>query len=366
MRRTRVTRLPAAVAVPALGIALGLGLSGCGASTPTGWHYDAHRAWWLAGDKHASIDDLVQVGTVDDVADTGARRLVTYTVEPQDGELPTQAVWRLYDGAGHTMVDGNLGVVAATEAYAEVHPVEGGFLVENYSRQPLLEVTDDGRVHGVAIGKRPEPTHEGDTFLSARGALAYHPDTHTVAPVPLPSYPRGKGPQGVALDAVGTVWVLDEWDQAGEVPLRWSSDGRHWHRTVLRAPRGTGPADGRIFAAGGEVYWLETRKGGEADTISAVWSHSAGGAGPWTRTPVSGTVHAVSPSVVAVDGSVVVLSALDGPFLLADDGRLRPLHVPDRIGTLRQTGNGVYWIGAAKHTAWHADSLGEHWRQLSR
>lgn len=343
--------------------------AGCGSAPGSGddWKYDPERSWQLAGDPDASVADLVDVGSIASIADSGSQRLVTYVVEPEDDEGRQQGVWRLYDDRGERVSGGKLGIVQEQTARATGHVVRDGFLIESY-RGGLLHVSVDGKISHVSLSRKPRMSKAGDVLTDETddrgGPLVYHQDTHDAAPLPL-KYPEGYGPQGLAIDESGALWVQDD-PRGGRYQVRWTRDGKRWQRTPLKAAVKGAYLVGGPVASDGQVLLAEAGGGpDESSPVIGIW-HTPAGRAAWTRTPVKGApVDELSASALSIDGELV-LGGEHGMFRVGPDGTLSPVAGPTKQGAVISTDNGLYWLDDVTQRAWHAQSLDDDWEPVPR
>lgn len=339
-------------------------------------HLDPHREWAVAGDADATVDDVVEVGVPVAAVASGSHTLVSWRAEPDDDEGANQAVWRLYDGRGGHVAEGRLGLVSEQGAIPDLFAVPDGFLLRTYTDGSLRHIASDGTVTRVPTSSSRLPAQPGDVLLTLwndAGLLAYHPADRTAHR--LPALPV-RNPQGLTLDAGGTVWVLEEWTRTEARISSSPGGGGPWTQTTIPLPRrgspmGIGVAGDRVVVPVGTMA-----RGSGFPTLRSLWSRHVGApsrAG-WARVPTSG-LHLAPTLEAGVTGissegraARIVLSDERGGVFVEQDGGFRRAGRPSgaQDTSVRVSGTTMFLTGSHDHRLYRSDDAGRTWHTVAR
>lgn len=378
VRRSRVPLrlLLALVALVVVGTSGALVRSATGGGPTLLSRLDPHREWAVAGDADASVDDVVGVGVPVAAVARGSRTLVSWRAEPDDDEGANQAVWRLYDGRGGHVAEGRLGLVSEQGAIPDLFVVPDGFLLRTYTDGSLRHITPDGTVARVPTSSRRLPAQPGDVLLKLwndAGLLAYHPADRTAHR--LPALPV-RNPQGLTLDARGTLWVLEEWTRTEARISSSPGGGGPWTRTTVPLPRRGSPM--AIGVAGDRVVVPvgTMARGAGFPTLRSVWTHpvEAPSRAGWAHVPTSG-LHLASTLEAGIAGlgpeggaAQMVLSDERGGVFVEQDGGFRRADLPSGAvdTSVRVSGTTMFLTGSRDHRLYRSDDAGRTWRTVAR
>lgn len=366
--------LPGLVAVLLLAVG---SATACGTEASTSsaaeHHYDAEREWTIAGDEHATADEIIDAGRPADVGTSGGRTLITWLATPEDDEGPSQGAWRLYDADGKRVADGKLGIVFEASAGAGVVPVDDGFVIDNYTKPELIHVAPSGQLTPIPLNKQARPTRAGDLLVREwSGDVAfYRPADH--AAYRLPRVPRE--PQAVRLDDNGTVWVMLLWEKDGDARIASAPGGvAPWTTEVVDLPDRSTPTIDMAYAGGELMFPQRSSTVAEYDEFQAIWRRSTDpgtGKAAWHSIPLDKDqlTRTVTVGLTMTDQGRMLVSGESTPALLENaDGSLTPLHLPDKdqAAQVQPVGDRLYANAWQEAELYVSDDLGKTWSVVAR
>lgn len=352
-------------------LVLGAGplLTGCGAATTPASASGPHREWRVAEDPDATVEDIVEVGSPTVAKTSGDRTMVAWTAEPEDDEGRTQAAWRMYDAQGQRVAQGRLGIIAEASAVPSIWAVPDGFLLQTYTDHDLLHFSPTGASTPVPASRSSVPTRPGDLLLddfTEQGYSFYRPASRTA--YRLPKLPVAH-PQRVALDAGGTVWVLEEW-AARTAGLSSAAGGTGpWQHTEIPLPTKGTPMGLAVVGDRVVVPVLQDVPHREYPVLRSLWTLPVTTrAGTWTRIPTSGLTLEMTwePSLHGLgEGRIVIGGDTDdGPTYLerASGGFARLPRPPGAAaGYLQVSSPTVFFASRREHRLYRSDDEGRTW-----
>ncbi|GGO84433.1 hypothetical protein GCM10011584_01960 [Nocardioides phosphati] len=365
-----------ALAAAAL-LAGGAALSACGTqpspSPAAGHPHDAQREWRVAGDKEATADQIIDAGRPGSVATSGDRTLTTWQVQPEDDEGPSQAAWRLYDLEGARIADGKLGIVFEQGATTEVVPAPDGFVIDNYSKTPLIHVAPTGALTTIPLHAERRATRAGDVLVRAwtGDRSFYRPADH--AAYRLPRTPAN--PQAVQLDETGRVWVMRLWSRDGDARIASAQGGvAPWTTETVDLPAGSSPTVDMAYAGGRLMFPQRSSTVAEYDEFQAIWSRSTQPGAvdhAWRSTPIARDqlTHTVTVGLDRTSTGRLLVSGESTPTLLEQaDGSLRPLEVPGTTepAPVQSVADRLYATSWSQAELYVSDDLGKSWTRVQR
>ncbi|HKY58783.1 MAG TPA: hypothetical protein VJL80_12155 [Aeromicrobium sp.] len=339
----------------------------------------SEREWQVAADPHATADQIIDAGHAADVATGADQMVVTWEVDPEDDEGPSQGAWRLYDRDKGNVADGTFGTVREANGSIDVVALRDGFLLTDYVKHRRHFLDRSGTLTPADLSTaKPGSYLAGGIIAESAPDRPGEPGWEVVLPdkrvVRLADLPTTQ-PQAVELTSDGTVWVLLPWTERGPFRIAHAKNGKApWTTETIPLPRGSATDGEGISAHGDRLFVVASHERGDRLPVDTILARQTGEKG-WERIDASGIADDLTSSprvAVLPKGGLVASAGGEGVWVQDDDGEgftaLRPPGTNRHSSpTVQQEG---LWLWASdqgsSNELHYSYSSGETWREFRR
>lgn len=326
----------------------------------------------VAGDESATAADVIAVGRVVDIAESGAGQLlVAYVAESDDDEGPQVGAWRLYDTAGEPVADG-LGVrVSEESAQPKLTGLPDGFVIQpSPHRRKYARLDADGSIRPLPRGE-PTPYVQSGDVLVGDGALVYRGATESLAVVEDVGRTVRASGQNQTLDDTDALWVLRSQDGQDRLTVaRAGAGSTTWEETRIALQPGALPLG---IATAGDQIAVPVARVGRNDVLDSVYLRTANAplAERWRRlpAPVPRNDTWYTAAVFGLPAGRLLVGSASAAWYEVDpttgDWTRLPLPDADIDFTVTVVGDRMYAYSSQPGTAYARDGDGS-WEPLPR